>query len=397
MYNNIFENIRFNPPYYCECLIGILQNQVPSGPLVPGDQGLFQLPFTNNSDFASVGTKARPRHIDQDLVTPYYEQWSLGLQYQLAKDFAFEANYIGTAGRKLLGVNNINTFDGRLSGIGSSARPNPTIGSDNFRSSSYLSNYHAVNLTLRKRFSQGLQFNANYTYAKALDELSDVFRAKGSTGPTDPMNVHLDYGPSDFDVRHRVVFSPTYDLPFMKDNRWLGGWSLNAIFSWQTGAPIAMLDSVGDPNGSGVTNQRPNFYGPGNATDYINTSVSPANGFIRNPLSPNNPDPSGLGTVFGPVLCPATVNNGVWCDSNLGRGTLHGPHFINLDFGINKGFRITEGAKVTFMANFFDLANHPNFENPNANVSDPAFGKSQSTFGDNGGHRVTQLALRFDF
>ncbi len=101
------------------------------------------------------------------------------------------------------------------------------------------------------------------------------------------------------------------------------------------------------------------------------------------------------------MTCPASVNGGLWCNSTLGRGSLHGPQFVNLDFGVDKAFRITEGSKVTFMANFFDLANHPNFENPGAtgggNILDPNFGKSQATFGDTGGHRVIQLALRFDF
>jgi hypothetical protein len=81
----------------------------------------------------------------------------------------------------------------------------------------------------------------------------------------------------------------------------------------------------------------------------------------------------------------------------LQRGSLHGPHFADVDFGIGKGFNVTESSKLTFEANFFDLFNHPNFQNPNGNVADPAFGNSQLTFGGSGGHRVTQLALRFDF
>jgi len=403
MYNNIFENIRFNPPFYCACTIGVLQNgQAAGGIATPG---LQTVPFTATSNFAALSTKARPRHMDQNMVAPYYEQFSYGVQYQLAKDFALEANYVGTLGRKLLGVRNLNTFDGRTScpnpganpyppgspcaaagfpfGF-STRRPNTTIGSDNFRSAAFSSNYDGLNLTLRKRFSNGLQFNANYTYSKALDQISDVFRAKGDTSPTDPMNLHLDYGPSDFDVRHRFVTSYNYDLPFLKTNRWLGGWSLNGIFSWQTGASIALLDSIDSPNGTGNVNQRPSFIGTGSVTSAINTNVSPAHGYIK-------------AADFATVSCPATVNGGIWCNSTLGRGALHGPHFVSLDFGVDKAFKITESSKLTFQANFFDLANHPNFSNPNGNVIDPAFGNSQSTFGDQGGHRVTQLALRFDF
>ncbi len=399
MYNNIFENIRFNPPFYCACTIGVLQNQEPAGPLVPGDETLQATPFTATSSFATLNTKARPRHMDQNMVASYYEQFNFGFEYQISKDFALEANYVGTLGRKLLGILNLNTFDGRISGVGSTSRPNTTIGSDNFRTPRFGSNYNGMNVTLRKRFTNGLQFNANYTFAKSLDEISDVFRAKGSSSATDPMNLHLDYGPSDFDIRHRFVTSYNYDLPFMKTNRWIGGWSLNGIFSWNTGAPIALLDSADSPNGTGNVNQRPNFYGPGSITSYIDHNVSPAHGFIRNPASPNNPwGGSGITNgAFDAVFCPATVNNGVWCDSTLGRGSLHGPSFVNLDFGIAKAFRITESTKLSFQANFFDIANHPNFANPNGNILDPSFGNSQSTFGDTGGHRISQLALRFDF
>ncbi len=393
IYNNVFENIRFNPPYYCACIFGILQNGVPGGPLAT--PGVFAVPFTNVASlidptiFPNGIPKARPRHMDQNLVAPYYMQYSFGLQYQIAKDMALETDYIGTLGRKLIGIRNANTFDGRISGIGSSARPNTTIGSDNFRAGEYTSNYNALTVTLRKRFSKGLQFNANYTYAKSLDELSDAFRAKGSTGPTDPMNIRNDYGPSDFDIRHRVVFSPTYDLPFMKDNRWLGGWSINSIVSWQTGAPISLIDSADSPNGSGLVNQRPAFTGT-SIDSAINTNVSPAHGYL------NAADFAPVDQALG-IGCSPTINLGAWCNSTLRRGTFHGPHFANVDFGVVKGFKINERSKLSFQANFFDLFNHPNFENPNGNVLDGAFGQSQTTFGSVGGHRVTQLALRFDF
>jgi len=392
VYNNIFENIRFNPPYFCDCILGSIQNGVAGGAIAT--PGLLAVPFTATSQFVNpalfpVLPKARPRHMNQDLVAPYYMQYSFGLQYAISKDMALETNYIGTLGRKLLGIYNINTFDGRLSGIGSTARPNTKIGSDNFRSGAFTSNYNGLAVTLRKRFSAGLQFNANYTFAKSLDELSDAFRGKGSTVPTDPMNLRNDYGPSDFDVRHRVVFSPTYDLPFMKGNRWLGGWSVNSIVSWQTGAPIALLDSIADPNGSGVTNQRPAFVGTSLA-GAINTSVSPAHGYIKAGNFAEVDQFNGIG-------CSSTINLGAWCNSTLKRGSLHGPHFANIDFGISKGFKITGSAKLTFEGNFFDLLNHPNFANPNGNVVDPNFGNSQATFGGVGGHRVTQLALRFDF
>jgi hypothetical protein len=91
----------------------------------------------------------------------------------------------------------------------------------------------------------------------------------------------------------------------------------------------------------------------------------------------------------------------LWCDPNLGRGALPGPHFANVDFGVSKSFKINERAAFRFDANFFDLLNHPNFLNPDtaggSNFASPLFGQSTSTTGDTGGHRITQLAIRFDF
>jgi hypothetical protein len=392
IYNNTFENIRFNLPYYCDCNAGILFSGVGAGPLET--PGLQAVPFTNNGAFVDPALfpaglpKATPRHMDQDTVAPYYEQWSLGAQYELGKNYALEANYIGTAGRKLMSIRNINTFDGRTTGLGST-RPNTTIGTDNYRSNDYLSNYHGLAVTLRKRFSSGLSFNANYTFSKALDDISDTFRAKGSSAVTDPQNIKLDYGPADFDIRHRFVTSFNYDLPFMNANRWLGGWSLNGIFSWNTGASIALFDSGGDYNKNGPANERPAFVGSGSVTSAIvgkEQLVSGANTYTYL-------DPS----MFAPVTCPANVNGGLWCNSTLGRGSLHGPTFVNFDFGVGKSFKVTEHSSFTFQANFFDIFNHPNFANPQGNIQSPAFGQAEGTFGDNGGHRVTQLALRFDF
>ena len=204
-------------------------------------------------------------------MTPYYMQESFGLQYALAKDFVLEASYVGTMGRKLIGIENRNTFDGRnscppgtyapnspcfLAGFPSGfseIRPNTIFNSDNARGNYYGSNYNALDLTLRKRFSHGLSLNANYTYAKSLDELSDFARAKNAeVSATDVENIKADYGPADFDIRHRIVVSFNYDLPVFHGNRFLGGWTVNSIISWNTGSPIGLVDGTSDSNQDGT-------------------------------------------------------------------------------------------------------------------------------------------------
>jgi hypothetical protein len=403
MYNNIFENMRFNAPFFADELAGVFASGTALGPLK--QPGLLTIPFTSNAQFINPALfpnglpKPVPRHMDQNLVSPYYQQFSFGLQYQLAKDFALETNYVGTLGTKLLGIVNRNTFDGRIAGVGSAQRPNPLFNNDNARGNYYGSNYHALNVTLRKRFSGGLSFNANYTYAKTLDELSDVFRTKNAaSSTTDVQNIRYDYGPADFDVRHRFVIGLNYDLPFLRSNRWLGGWAINTITSWNTGSPISLIDSLNDANKDGVRTDRPSFVGSGSILGSIvgkEEVVNGTNAYVY--LDP---------TQFTSATCPASVNGGLWCNANTGRNSLPGPMFVNVDLGIDKAFRITERTKVSFQANFFDLFNHPNFENPGqvgtgsnnfAGGTNANFGQSLQTYGSQGGHRVTQLALRFDF
>ena len=246
-----------------------------------------------------------------------------------------------------------------------------------------------------------------------MDDVSDAFTTKNAGAaayPTDSMDPHLDYGPADFDVRNRIVGSFVYDLPFAKGNRWLGGWNISGITSWQSGANFSVFDSNGgvDSNEDGQNNDRANYIGPGSIKDDINHNVSPAHGYLNSGpnnwgiLNTNSSTP-GAGTAFTPIACPASVNGGYWCEGqSLGqmeRNTLVGPRFFNIDLGIKKSFKITESSSLRFDANFFNIINHPNFLPPDPNLNDGTFGSSISTFNNQqtGGPRITQLAIRFDF
>jgi len=390
IYNNIFENLRFNPPFFADVSTGFFGGSPgPAGAL--STPGFYSVPFVANQNGSLAGTtfKPSPRHMDQNLVSPYYEQTHFGVEYAIAKDMVLETDYVGTFGRKLIGILNDNTFDGRTSG-GDGTRPNPNIGSDNFRTDAFGSNYHALQVQLRKRYAMGLQFNANYTYGKTLDELSDAFRAKGPASAnacavSDCQNPHLDYGPADFDVKHRAVFSYTYDLPLAKGHKLLGGWQVNGIFQWQTGVPIDIVDVNSDLNADGLTGADRGAYAPGFSASNVTTNRSAGIQFLN---------PAG----FQSYACPATVNGGLWCNSPMPRNNVYGPHFVNWDFGLGKSFLLTESVRLSLFANFFDVFNHPNFDTPVGNVGDPSnFGKSIATLGDEGGHRVGQLGLRLDF
>jgi hypothetical protein len=398
IYNNVFENVRFNPPYFAVGLLGLFGNGVTITP--PQTASLVSDPFVGTSTFAGAGLTPELRAMDQNIVTPYYEQAHLGIQYQIGKDMVLESNYVGTFGHKLIGILNRNTFNGRMAG--DPTLLNPNYGNINFRTNCCDSNYHGFQTTLRKRFSNGLQFNVNYTYAKAMDDLSDAFDGKGTSGgfPTDELNPHLDYGPADYNVKHRGVASFVYDLPFAKSNRWLGGWQFNGIVSVQNGANFSVDNSNVDSNEDGIINDRAVYIGPGSINNAIDHNISPAHGYL-----PQNP--SNWGSLNGPttanetgIPCPISVNGGLWCNQGeMVRNTLIGPGFFNTDLGFGKTFKITEGTGLKLEANFFNMFNHPNFLPPDNNLNDGTFGQSLSTFTNQqtGGPRVTQLALRFDF
>jgi hypothetical protein len=409
MYNNIFENIRFNAPFFAFSQIGGLGNGIA---ITPAQTALLvSYPYAGLPAYGGGLAVPEARAMDENLVTAYYEQAHLGVQYQIGKDMVWETNYVGTFGHKLLGILGRNTYDGLYSPF-DQTRPNPDFGAVSFRTNCCDSNYHGFQTTLRKRFSSGLQFNANYTFAKAMDDISDAFTTKNagaSAYPTDSMNPKFDYGPADFNVKHRIVASWVYDLPFAKGSRWLGGWNVSGIFTWQTGADFSVSDSSGaaDSNEDGQFNDRDNWLGGGAVTSAVDHNVSPAHGYLKTGAANwgilNGSGAAGAGTAFTPIPCPATVNGGYWCEGTalgqMERNTLTGPSFFNTDFGVKKTFKITETSGLRFEANFFNLFNHPNFLSPDPNLNDGTFGSSLSTFNNqqSGGPRITQLALRFDF
>jgi hypothetical protein len=399
LYNIAFENIRFNPPFFAIATV-----RAPVGPLAT--PGLYQVPFTSPAAFGGFGSTPLARQVDQNLVNAYIQQFHLGLEWEYAHNFVLRVSGIGTIGNKLVGFTDPNTFDGRTacrtrravcvaafnageipSPTFSSDRINTSIANDNFRSNAFRSNYYGLQIEGRKIFSNGLQFNANYTYSHAIDELSDIFNnGRGQISvPTDNTNIALDRGNADFDIRHRFVVSYYYELPFFKSNRWLGGWSWSGITSVQTGVPIQLIASA-DTNRDGIGTDRPVYTGSGSISNAIQHSKSPADGYFNTSLFKN-------------FTCPTSVNFGLFCNSPLGRNTLIGPGFVNFDMGFGKSFKITERLVLQFQGNFFNVFNRPNFQNPDGRLVDAGstFGKSTATYGDLGGHRITQLAVRLDF
>jgi hypothetical protein len=408
IWNNLFENIRFNAPFFNFSTIGAFGNGVPSGPI--STPGLFTVPFTSTSLFADPANlpAPSPRHMDQNLVTPFLYQGFLSVQKELARNTVLEVNYITTLGRQLTGVVNINTFNGRSGGSltttgrshGSTRRPNPAIASDNFRTNGFTSSYHGGQVILRHRVRFGLQLNSSYTFSKAIDTISDAFNARLGLNPTNNFDIGHDRGRADFDITHKFSTDFNYEIPFFRDNRWLGGWEATGIITVQSGAPFSVFHGSGneDANADGIFTDRAVFVGSGKIKDVVDHSVSPADGYF------DTTQFVGMVTrakAIGPAAACGAGNGVVisntqwWCDGTSGRNMLDGPGFVNFDFGVHKRFKVTENSALQFQANAFNVFNHPNFGRPVGNLNSAAT-VGKSTFTINGA-RVMQLALRFDF
>ncbi len=396
LYNNVYENIRFNAPHFVDNTAGVGYGQAPINNTLRGE--LVTSPFTGNSFLSGAG--AVPRHVNQNLKTAYYEQIHFGIETGF-KGYVVEANYIGTLGRQLVGLMNANTFEGRVAcstaaqktacaaaGLTtaqmSTARPNSTFASDNFRTNGFNSNYSAGQVSIRRGYSNGLQFNANYTYSKAMDQISDVFTVKSAgTGITTPYNPSHVYGPADFDQRHNFKLIVNYKTVSAAHRLLLGGWGVSPIVTMGSGRPIYIKNgsSSYDPNKDGTAGVEPAvFKGTGSIKSSINHGVSPFAGFIK------------AGT-WGSYTCPVGGgNHGLFCDVPGDRQNLYGLRSYNVDLGASKELKLTERYSFTLQAAFFDVDGHVEWANPVGDINSPDFGQSQSA-----GGREGQLSARFEF
>jgi hypothetical protein len=303
--------------------------------------------------------------LDPRLVTPYTQQWHLGVEYQLPADTVLEVSYGGSRGLKLFAFYNGNqaTPTADPTALTAPRRPahqcdilgncNPALDAaiGTFRSNTQ-SNYNSLQVRLEKRFSRGLQYEAAYTFAHALDNASSASLGSVNNGDfRDQRFPNAEYGNADFDVRHRFVFSYVYDLPFGRGrmfaknasgfvNQILGNWQFAGVFSAATGnyytatdiAPVSNSDCGGTV---GFYCSRPNLVGNPNARPCIPKTLFNTCAFAHNTVQ---------GT-FG----------------NAGRNIIQGPGYKTWDTSLVKQFPIREQMHLEFRAEFFNALNHVNF------------------------------------
>jgi len=312
--------------------------------------------------------------------TPYVQQYSLGVQEEFAHNWMLDVSYVGSAGRKLMRLLDLNQEDvpvatapGPLS-PGLSALAVQGFGFHVMQSSSN-SNYNSLQTTLTKRFSHGLQFLAAYTYSHSLDDYSgDPSGTSDVTVVPGNQVVLNNYASSDFDRRQRIVFSGIYDLPkaYQGGSKAVGeianGWELASIFTIQSGTPFSVLT-----NDTAFVQARADFSAVSGCNPSFGGSVE-----------------SRLSAYFNTAcFAPATVDFG-----DTGRNILRGPAQQDVDISIVKFFPVTEHSKLEFRTEFFNAFNNVSFANPVNVLASENVGSVVAT---TTGPRVIQFALKFDF
>jgi hypothetical protein len=378
---------------------------------------------------------------------PYSENWTLDVQWQPFNTLFFDVGYVGNHGQHLLlpipfnqpGIATpTNPINGQIysygyqaqdadggSGIllteqvgttiasftgadGNTALRVPFVGynpNSDFWSAEGISNYHALQVSVKKLFSHGLTINASYTWSHVLDEGSGISEGLFFNG-NDPLKPRTAYGSSGFDRTHVFSIHYVYQFPALtKSHGFLkhvvNDWGISGVTIAESGLPYSVYDFSGSVAsqyfGAGddfITN--PLLAIPGGTLASAKQNISSctsATGNNPGAIQPINACAFGViinapGTNGVPPCGPTTDENTptAACDfsetgfTTAARNAFRGPFQTRFDFSVLKNFKLSERFKLRFDAQFFNLFNHPSFDTPNSNLSlNPCFGPNVQT------------------
>jgi hypothetical protein len=322
--------------------------------------------------------------------TPYLISANLNVQRQLPGQVLIEIGYLTTVGHKLASPAGytLNQVRPELMGPGNaqSRRPFPQFTDVTLIANPIgNSNYHAGNLKVEKRFARGLQFETNFTYARGIDDIEARGELGGNPGDaySNIYNRRADRALSGNSIKFRSISSVVYEIPFGKgrpylsDNRaasWIaGGWTIGYIGEFRTGSPWGVNEQVNRTNAFSPSN-RPNVVGdpklPGGRPrgEFVNAWFD-TRAFAQPP-----------DFTFG----------------NAGRTAGYGPGAIAMDLSILRDFRITERHNLQFRCEMLNFINNANFNLPNLNRGNNAFGRITSLI-DGNQARIIQFGLHYKF
>lgn len=393
--NVLFTNTRGNPPYFARfnicCGTAATDFSTPyAGGLIRFGIGSSSSPnsfpvnpaLAQGIDPVTGGVRGAPVEIYgafQDTPNSHVYVYSFEGQYELPWQLVGSLGYQGSAGRRLIRLVD-QTLITQINGANFQAVffPQPDVNS----------NYHGLNAGLSRRFANSFQFDANYRFSKSRDNLS--YEGPGAeTNQTNPGDIASEYGYSDFDVRHHLTASGTYETNFFRSGSSamraiFDGFQINAIVTRSTGFPFTpkFFSDLRQPSGR--------FFGPIRPSAYLGGALDETSddAFIR----AGGNFPGGGARYF--TLTPNA-------QPGIERNSFRGPQFFNIDMSVAKKIAmpfINEGTNLELRANFFNVFNMVNlapirFFDPGSIITDVNFGRSLRGLSG----RVVDLQARFRF
>jgi hypothetical protein len=362
---SVADLVGVNPPY-SQTFEGGLLGTVGGTAIAPGVPGsAIDATIAANQAFLTGFNKGQlslePVAIaavpDGKLHAPYFMQWSFALEQQVGHNINLRAQYVGTRAVNQPYTTQVNGYQtvcpGCFAPFPYGAPIDPRFGAVTQLSTGANSHYNGLQLTAEKRLGHGLQVQANYTWSRCIDTVSNggflSFSAGGILSPI-PGDLQRDRGPCDYDVRHNFTASYLYQLP--------KGWQVSGTAFLHSGLPFSVLSTPYSANGNGIVN--------GGGPQFA--SVVPGVPLYQHAAIPGVTQP---GTVqwlnpdaFVSAVDPSTGACAVCQFGNLGRNALRGPDFTWSDLYLTKWFTLREHVRLRVDCQFFNVFNHPNFALP---------------------------------
>jgi hypothetical protein len=325
--------------------------------------------FLNVPDLnpANGGLKRlRVRAVSNDAPKTTINQASAGIQHEITDGLIVNADFVYTRGSDLASLVNLNQPLPTAAGNNAlGALPYPNFGFIEWRAQNGKSEYKGIDFGLDKRFTKGYAFGVAYTLGSSKDNTSEQLTTQGSNAfPQNSRDFSGWYGPSDYDVRHRLQVNYVWNLP-LGQNVFARDWTWSGIYAWRSGRPFTVNQSNNNVGQSmtGLPNVVGSTDGPETVDQWFNTAAFQA-------------VPTG---TFG----------------NEVRNQLRGPHYTSFDMTLQRQIKLGDKYSATLRWDVFNLFNHVNFGLPNRDLAGgAAFGTISSLAAD---ARVMQLAVRFTF
>lgn len=311
-------------------------------------------------------------------LNPKYLEWNLEVQHTVAKSTLLSLNYVGNHGYDILLINPyLNGFctaascaPGTFTALPFGAAPDPRVAAVQQLTNNGYSNYNGLTASVQQNLWRGFTGRLSYSFSHATDNVSNGGILPYSVNNSlelqiDPSNPNASYASSDYDVRHSITANYVWDLPFKSSHRWanfaVSGWQVAGTFFYRTGLPFSMIDGASQNviRGNNLT-----F----NGASLVGVLLEP---------NPNVPTVFGSSCATKVCYSPSDFATSTNFNANA-RNAFRGPDYFNTDLNLKKAFALTERVKFTLGANFFNILNHPNFNNPQNNNLSSSFGSITS-------------------